>query len=142
MPRLFTPRSLSLTAGALLLALATAFAAFSAGADDRADFLPYSAARLAALQAEGRPVLVDVHADWCPTCRRQGPILARLLAEPELAGYAALKLDWDDQRDAARELGAPRQSTLFVFKDGNKLGMSVAETDEARLRGFLRQGVK
>lgn len=29
---------------------------------------PYSAARLAALQAQGRPVLVDVTAAWCVTC--------------------------------------------------------------------------
>ncbi|MCC5868759.1 MAG: hypothetical protein JJU27_09615, partial [Gammaproteobacteria bacterium] len=49
----------------------------------------------------------------------------------------ALKLDWDAQRSEARALGAPRQSTLFVFRDGKRIGMSVAETDEQRLRAFL-----
>jgi len=30
---------------------------------------PYSAARLAALRAEGRPVFIDMTADWCITCK-------------------------------------------------------------------------
>ncbi len=33
------------------------------------DIVPYSAERLAALRAEGRPVFVDMTADWCITCK-------------------------------------------------------------------------
>ncbi len=33
------------------------------------DVVPYSAARLAALRAEGRVVFVDMTADWCVTCK-------------------------------------------------------------------------
>jgi thioredoxin 1 len=106
-----------------------------------AEFEPFSQARLDALQAEGKPVLVDVFADWCPTCKRQSSILATLLAEDAFADFAALKLDWDGQRDHARALGAPRQSTLFVYRDGEQVGMSVAETNEERLRAFLATGV-
>jgi thiol:disulfide interchange protein len=100
---------------------------------------PYSTERLAALQAEGRTVLVDVHAPWCPTCRRQGEILTAALAEPEFKHIAVLTLDWDDQRDEARAHGAPRQSTLLLFRGGTKLGMQVAETDPAKIRAFLAQ---
>ena len=34
-----------------------------------ADVVPYSAAKLAALRAEGRVVFVDMTADWCVTCK-------------------------------------------------------------------------
>lgn len=34
-----------------------------------ADAVPYSAAKLAALRAEGRVVFVDMTADWCVTCK-------------------------------------------------------------------------
>jgi thioredoxin 1 len=102
-----------------------------------APFEAFSVERFEALQREGRPVLVDVHADWCPTCRRQSSILVRLLGEEAFADMVALKLDWDAQRAEARALGAPRQSTLFVFRGGERRTMSVAETDESRLREVL-----
>lgn len=100
-------------------------------------FEAFSLERFEALQQAGRPVLVEVHADWCPTCRRQTAILTRLLAEDGFEDIVALKLDWDDQRSEARALGAPRQSTLFVFRGGERQVMSVAETDETRLREVL-----
>lgn len=118
-----------------LVLLAAALGVSMALAGDRME--PYDSGRLDALQAEGRPVLVEVYADWCSTCKRQSPILSRLLAEDEFSNYGALKLDWDRQRDEARALGAPRQSTLFLFQEGERIAMVVAETDEQRLREFL-----
>jgi thiol:disulfide interchange protein DsbD len=68
-------------AGALLpgLALALAIAvlagalrlpspAVAARAADKGT-VPYSAAKLASLRAEGRPVFIDMTADWCITCK-------------------------------------------------------------------------
>ncbi|MCC5861672.1 MAG: thioredoxin family protein [Gammaproteobacteria bacterium] len=110
-------------------------------ADTAEPFEPFSQARFEALQQTGQPVLVEVYADWCSTCRRQSPILARLLGEEAFGDVVALKLDWDTQRDEARALGAPRQSTLFVFRGGERQVMSVAETDEARLREVLAKAL-
>jgi len=113
----------------------------AASASQAGSFEPFSQERLDALNAEGTPVLVEVYADWCSTCKRQSPILSRLLTQDEFADVVALKLDWDDQRSEAQALGAPRQSTLFVFRDGERVDMSVAETNEARLHAFLSQAV-
>lgn len=104
-------------------------------------FEPFSEARLEAAQAEGKPVFVEVFADWCSTCKRQAPLLEALLAEPAFSDYVALKIDWDAEQDAARKLGAPRQSTLFVFKDGERVAMSVAETNLQKLRVLLEKGL-
>lgn len=117
-----------------LLVLVQASAALAA---DR--FEPFSEERLQTLQNEGRPVLVEVYADWCSTCRRQAPILEELLGQAEFAQLTALKLDWDAQRPQAQTLGAPRQSTLILFVGEQRLGTSIAETDPERLRAFLAQ---
>ncbi|MET0893695.1 MAG: protein-disulfide reductase DsbD [Pseudoxanthomonas sp.] len=41
----------------------------TASPSTRADVMPYSAATLAALRAQGRVVFVDMTADWCVTCK-------------------------------------------------------------------------
>jgi thiol:disulfide interchange protein len=111
-------------------------------ADANERYETYTSERLAALQAEGKTVLVNVHADWCPTCRQQSAVLDVALLEPRYAALPALKLDWDDQRDAGRALGAPRQSTFLVFRGGKRRAISVAETDEAKLRAFLDRALE
>lgn len=105
-------------------------------------FEPFSPQRLQELQQVGKPVLVEVYAEWCGTCKRQGPILDSLLSDPEFADFAALRIDWDKERVVARELGAPRQSTLFIYRGGRQIAISVAETSEKRLREFMRKGLQ
>lgn len=108
-------------------------------ADSR--FEAFSEERLQGAKEQGGPVLVEVYADWCSTCARQSPILESLLSEDEFADYTALKLDWDEDEDKARAMGAPRQSTLFVYSGGEQQEMSVAETNEDKLRDLLRKGL-
>ena len=104
-------------------------------------FEEFDNGRLTELKAKGEPVLVEVYADWCSTCRRQSPLLSSLLAEEEFSALNGLKLDWDEQQDDARALGAARQSTLILYRDGEQLDLSIGETNPDRLREFLRQAV-
>jgi thiol:disulfide interchange protein DsbD len=69
---------------------------------------PWSAERVAALNAEGRTAFVDFTAAWCVTCqvnKRTTLGNAELLAEFDRRGVALLRADWT-RRDAAisREL--------------------------------------
>jgi thiol:disulfide interchange protein DsbD len=64
---------------------------------------PYSAARLAALQAEGKPVFVNMTAAWCVTCLVNEKVA--LSAAPVQAAFASrhvtyLKGDWTRQDPA------------------------------------------
>src|SRR5258708_32463718 len=43
-----------------------------------AEKLNYDAKSFAAAQAAGKPILVEIHATWCPTCKAQAPILSNL----------------------------------------------------------------
>jgi thiol:disulfide interchange protein DsbD len=67
LPGLALALAIAALAGALKLpSPAVAARAAEAGAEGT---LPYSAAKLASLRAEGRPVFIDMTADWCITCK-------------------------------------------------------------------------
>src|SRR6516165_5561742 len=69
-----------------------------------------------AAQKAGKPILVAIHASWCPTCKAQKPILSDLMAEPKFKDLVYFVVDFDTQKDAVRFFGARMQSTLIAFK--------------------------
>lgn len=123
-----------LRAFAFLLPLFVAIPALSADG-------AYDAARFDALAREGKTVLVSIHADWCPTCRAQAPIVSELLKMPEFSGVMPLRVDFDGQKDVVKRFKATSQSTLIVFKGGKEVGRSVGDTGQAGIAALLRKGV-
>lgn len=124
MSRLPSPSGLVL--GTLL---AIVLAAGGARAQE-AQIEAFTPERFAALQAEGALILLDVWADWCPVCARQQKILARYReANPDVA-FHTLTIDFDDQKEYVRQVGAPRQSTLILYQGDERVWFSVAELRE------------
>ncbi len=124
------------------------FAALAAGASvavlarpARAASTPFTADAFRTAQAEGRTVIVEVWASWCPTCRAQAPIVANLTAEPKFAGARVLRVDYDAQRDVAREFGARSQSTIIVFKGAEERGRATGITAPQDIRALLEKGL-
>src|SRR6266581_5843143 len=122
----------------LLLALA---GLLLASASFAAETKPFDASTFAALQASGKPILVDVRADWCPTCKAQAPILSSLLAAPAFKDYTVLEVDFDTQSDALRQFKVTQQSTLIVFKGKAERGRSTGDTRKESIEALLRKGV-
>lgn len=79
---------------------------------------PFTPAAFAAAQKAGQPVLVDVHADWCPTCRAQDPTVAEISRDPAYANLVIFKLDYDTQANDWRALRVSHQSTLIAYHGG------------------------
>jgi len=81
--------------------------------------------------ASGAPVIVFVHAPWCPTCRAQKPIVDALLSEPKRKDVTLFVADFDTETALRKHLGVAHQSTFVVFKGGKEVGRSTAQTDRA-----------
>lgn len=89
---------------------------------------PFTQARFEALQAKGALVLIDVFADWCPTCAAQQEVLAEFRAQHPDISLHTLTVDFDTQKDWVRHFGAPRQSTFVLYKGEERVWFAVAET--------------
>jgi thioredoxin 1 len=103
---------------------------------------PFSPAAFEAAQRQGRPILVDVYADWCPTCRAQKQVMDKLLPRKEFKNLLVLRLNFDEQEPHWRLLGVRRQSTLIAFRGRNEVGRSVAVTDPNAIRELLLASVR
>ena len=122
----------------LSLALAACVAGGLAMAGEHSSFAP---AAFEAAQKAGKPILVEVTAPWCPTCRAQAPILKELSAEPKFKNLQVFAVDFDNQKDALQMFKAQRQSTLIVFKGASEVGRSVGDTDKASIEALLAKSL-
>lgn len=100
--------------------------------------VPFSQQAFQAAQSAGAPILVEIHADWCPTCKAQKPIIDKLTAALEFRDLKIFRVDFDTQKTAVREFGAQMQSTLIVFKGMNEQSRSVGDTKEASISALLK----
>ena len=94
------------------------------------DAEPFSNERFAELQENGELVLIDIFATWCPTCARQHEVLKKYREQHPDVDLHILTVDYDDDRQYVRQLRAPRQSTLLLYKGETQFWYSVAETRE------------
>lgn len=93
------------------------------------------------LQQQGKPILVMIHADWCPTCKAQEPIIGELLKNPELQPITAQRVDFDKQKTVVKAFKVQYQSTLIVFKGGKEVGRSTGDTRKDSIAALLRKAL-
>ncbi|WP_315722433.1 MULTISPECIES: thioredoxin family protein [unclassified Bradyrhizobium] len=118
-------------------AVAATFAVAGLGTAFAVDATPYSDAAFKAAQTAGQPILIEIHAGWCPTCKAQKPIIDKLAAEPKFKDLKIFRVDFDDQKPVVKGFGAQMQSTLIVFKGASETGRSVGDTKEASIAALL-----
>lgn len=122
---MFTTRPLTLALGAL----ATVATVAIVQPVQAAEFKPYSDSAFAAAQQQGRPILVDVHAPWCPVCARQQPLIARAAKDPANKQLVIFKLDFDGQKAEQRQFRVTKQATLIAFDGKRETGRLLGSTD-------------
>ena len=108
------------------LSLALMFSASALALDAE----PFSNDRFAELQENGELVLIDIFANWCPTCARQHEVLKKYREQHPDVELHILTVDYDNDRQYVRQLRAPRQSTLLLYKGETQFWYRVAETRE------------
>lgn len=102
----------------------------------------YSDEAFKAAQADGKSIVVDVYAPWCPTCQAQQQAFEALQSKPEFAQVVIMKLDFDTAKDALRSFKAQSQSTLIAFKGTNETGRSAGETSAAKIEALINSTLK
>jgi thiol-disulfide isomerase/thioredoxin len=112
----------------------------SAAMSHAIEFQPYSAAALAAAQKADKPVALQFHADWCPTCRAQDKVLDKLKAEPGL-DVTVFKVNYDTEKDLKRQYKIQTQSTVVVLRGDKERGRLVGDTTEAGIRAALKSAL-
>lgn len=106
-----------------------------------ASAVPFTQEAFKAAQNAGSPILVEIHADWCPTCKAQAPILDKLTADPKYKDLKIFRVDFDDMKPAVKAFGARMQSTLIVFKGTAEKGRSVGDTSQASIAALLEKSL-
>ena len=102
---------------------------------------PFTQAAFEAAQKSGKPILVEIHADWCPTCKAQQPIISQLRDEPKFKDLVVFRVDFDGQKDVVKQFNARSQSTLIVFRGAAEAGRSVGDTNKATITALLGKTV-
>src|SRR5690606_7660295 len=92
-------------------------------------------------QQEGKPILVDIFAAWCPVCRVQRSIVEDLVLSERFKDFEYFEVDFDRQKDVVRQLKAQKQSTLIVYKGSNEVGRSVGDTDRGSIETLLAKAL-
>jgi thioredoxin 1 len=103
--------------------------------------VPFNQAQFDSMRAAGKPVAVVFHADWCPTCRAQAPVLKDLSQTPELKPLTLFVANYDTEKALKKSLEVTQQSTIVVFKDGKESARSTGDTQRASLEALLRHAI-
>ena len=121
----------------LLAALSLLLAIGAFAAETKA----FDQATFESLQAANKPVLIDVYADWCPTCKQQAPIVSGLMASPEFKDYTVLKVNFDTQKDVRRALRVSEQSTFIVYRGKQEVARTIGDTSKESIATTLRKAL-
>jgi thioredoxin 1 len=124
-----------------LLAIAVSLVATAAIAQSAGSGAKFTQAAFDAAQAAGKPVVVEVTAPWCPTCKAQAPIINSLMAKPEMKGVTLLKVDFDSQKDVLKKLNVSQQSTLIAFKGKAETSRSTGDTTQAGIEKLFKSAI-
>lgn len=121
---------------ALGLAAAIASSAFAADAPK-----PFSQAAFESALASQKPFVVQVSAPWCPICRAQKPIVAKLRDQPRFKAFEVFDIDFDTDKASVRAVGARLQSTLIVYNRGREIARTVGDREEGWIEELFEKAL-
>ncbi len=100
---------------------------------------PYSADLVESALAEGRVVLLDFKASWCPSCQAQGRSIDALRAANPAYDTAItfVDVDWDTYKNSevAKQFGVRNRGSLVLLR-GDKV---IAQTSTHSTKDALKE---
>jgi thioredoxin 1 len=125
----------------MLSAIAFGIIALSAASSEAITKKMFDQKAFDAAQTAGQSILVEVHASWCPICKRQRPILSKLGTEPKFKNMVSFEIDFDSQKDLVRRFNVQKQSTLIVFKGRKEIARSTGDSNPDSIEQLLAKGL-
>jgi thiol-disulfide isomerase/thioredoxin len=98
---------------------------------------PFVMADFQAAQKAGQSIIVEIAAEWCPTCKVQAPIIQNLTSTSPMDKVRVFTVDFDAQKDVVRSLKATSQSTLIAFKGSKETGRSIGDTRADSIKALV-----
>lgn len=90
-------------------------------------------------QDQGKSILIDVKAPWCPTCAQQKPIVESI--EHDHPQLVVLDVDFDTAKEVLQRFKVGMQSTLIVFKGKTEVARSTGQTDPSVIKAMIDKGL-
>jgi thioredoxin 1 len=87
--------------------------------------------------------VIKIEAMWCGPCRVLGPIVDGLALEMDAEGKSINmgKLNVDESRDKAVELGVTSIPTILIYKDGVIVERTTGVIQKAKLRELIEKHI-
>jgi thioredoxin 1 len=98
----------------------------------------FSDAAFKSAAKSGRPVLIEFHADWCPTCRAQEKVVNALVADPAYRNVVVLRVLFDSEKDLLKRFRVRQQSTLIMYRNGEETARAVGMTNPGDIAELLK----
>lgn len=83
--------------------------------------------------------IVYVSASWCGPCKVYAPIMEQLSSELSNSGVKISKINVDDNRDLAIELGVSGVPTTIFFKDGEEKERKVGMMQKNQVKQIIEK---
>jgi thioredoxin 1 len=94
-----------------------------------------TAQRVDELRAEGKKLLVDYWAKWCGPCKSLIPRLENL--EKEYPNVTFVKVDVDENMDAALDLGVRTVPTIMIYNGEELVSRSLGANNDIVYKNIL-----
>lgn len=114
---------------------------FAGGQALAMQFTEYKAESFVKILSSGQPIVVHVHADWCPVCRAQMPIMDKLLAGAAYKNVRAVRVNFDKEKQFLTDYKVVRQSTILIFKGGKEIARLSYDADPQRIEQTLERAI-
>ncbi|MBI2443027.1 MAG: thioredoxin family protein [Candidatus Levybacteria bacterium] len=111
-------------------------------------FLTFSKADYGKAVSEGKIILLDFYANWCPICRAEAPEWVAAFNNLNVPNAVGFKVNYNDsetdqdEKDLAKQFGVTYQHTKVLLKNGTVVEKVTEQWDAAQIQSVVEDASK